>query len=463
MKKRLLPFFLLIIIHSTYAQDSSFQLKNYKYRTPGFTALELNLGFSGAVSDVHYENLNQIKQSNFQLFPSNLTYFHTKNTDKRIQTSTVRFYPAGGHSSFEQNDSSSKANVFQYALYWNFNNRFYKRNNWFWELGNNLHHSLATNNSKDKTNKINNNNLLAENTVTLGFGKGRIEMVRDAQMALYILNDLKEAGLLSSVPSPEITRQFAQLITDINTKRVFDDRRKRIYEFTMMDSFLKTSGLISLSDIRYFAILNDNWVMAYNPNRLSGSNWYVRLSPGAGIQKDNSDVKSTVLDNSLHNKLTYANLTPQIGYESYTPVNLKWQQNFIATISYSKQWNSTDMRSEYGGIPSNFKIDTKEWKTELNTLYGWGYFPNNRTAVYASVKLDASYGKMSGDINDKELRSIKPGFQLSADYFISYRTRFNAYLDANYQSTRVKSIFNETRNWHNFYSGFSVGLSHTIF
>jgi hypothetical protein len=59
-----------------------------------------------------------------------------------------------------------------------------------------LHHSLAANNSKDQTNKINNNNLLAENTVTIGFGKGRIEMVRDAQMALYILNDLKEAGLL---------------------------------------------------------------------------------------------------------------------------------------------------------------------------------------------------------------------------------------------------------------------------
>ncbi|HJW15926.1 MAG TPA: hypothetical protein VJ499_02345, partial [Flavisolibacter sp.] len=51
MKRKLLPFLLITVIHYSYAQDSSFQLKYYKYRTPGFTALGLNLGFSGAVSN----------------------------------------------------------------------------------------------------------------------------------------------------------------------------------------------------------------------------------------------------------------------------------------------------------------------------------------------------------------------------------------------------------------------------
>ncbi len=51
-------------------------------------------------------------------------------------------------------------------------------------------------------------------------------MVQDAQMALYILNDLQQQGLLNAPVSPEIAQSFAELITDIRNKRVFDSRRK---------------------------------------------------------------------------------------------------------------------------------------------------------------------------------------------------------------------------------------------
>jgi hypothetical protein len=462
MKKRLLPFFLLIIIHSTYAQDSSFQLKDYKYRTPGYKALNLDLSLSGSVGDNNAIDYYHKKQSHFDLYPSNLYYYHTVNTDKRIHSSTIRFSPAGGHSSFNQNDTVSRSNALQYNLYWNHNDRFYKQNNWFWEWGNNLDHSLGSSNSKYLANKYTSNNLLAENTLMLGIGKGRVENVSDAQMALYILNDLGQQGLLNSQPNAEQTKHFAELITSINNKRVFDNRKKRIYEFTQMDSFLKTSGLITVNDIRYFTTLNDNWVMAYNPYRSSGANWYVHILPGAGIHKTSNDSRNETVYSSNRQQQTYANFTPLIGYGNYKPVSLKWQRNFVTIISYHKKWNTIKNTNVFLGSETISKTDSKEWNAELYSKYGWGYFPNNRTAVNASFQLDASYGKAPEAIPFRQLRFIKPGIEFSADYFLSFRTRITAYWNLNYKSSYAVTNLNETVKWHEFYTSFSFGLSHAI-
>jgi hypothetical protein len=462
MKKRLLPFFLLIIIHSTYAQDSSFQLKDYKYRTPGFTALEFDLGFTGWASDDKALNASQRKQSNWQLFPSNLTYYHTMSTDKKVHTSVIRFSPAGSYNSFNQNDTTSRSHTFQYNVYWSYGDRFYRKNNWFWEWGTNLNHTLATSKSKYTSFNITNNNLLVENTLMLGLGKGRIENVTDAQTALYILNDLEQQGLLNQPPTPETTKQFAQLITAVNNKRVFDNRRRRIYEFTQIDSFLKASGLISINDIRYFTTINDNWVMAYNPYRSSGSNWYIQLQPGGGIQKNSGYYKSDVMNNSGKQTSTYASLMPLIGYENNKPLNLKWQRNFMSILSYQKNWNSDETRNVFNGSEAFSKTDSKEWKTRLYSRYGWGYFPNNRTAINAYFELDASFGKSSEPIIYKEMRIIKPGIDFSADYFLSYRTRLTAHWNLSYQSTHIVFISNETFTGHDFFKGISFGLTHSI-
>jgi hypothetical protein len=347
-------------------------------------------------------------------------------------------------------------------VYWNFTERFYRKNNWFLELGNTLKHSLATSKSKYSNYDYTNNYLFAENTFMLGFGKGRIENVTDAQTALYILNDLEQQGLLNNSPNPQLTTQFAQLITAINNKRVFDNLRKRIYEFTQIDSFLKTSGLISVNDIRYFTSINDNWVMAYNPYRLSGANWYIHVSPGGGITTNNSYNKADGMNNYGKHKITHTNLTPLIGYENYKPVNLKWQRNFMTTMSFQKNWNRDEIRSLFYGSEFISKSETKEWKTRLYSMYGWGYFPNNRTAINASVQLDASLSKTSDPLLFKEMRIIQPGIVFSADYFLSYRTRLTAFWGLNYKSTRTVSIANETFKGHEFSTGIYLGLAHAI-
>src|SRR6476646_5507460 len=97
MKKRLLPLLLTVISIASFAQDSSFQLKDYKYRTAGFTALELNLGFSGWASDINALESFKRKEAYWQLQPSSLAYYRTVSTDKKIHSSVIRFNPAGNY------------------------------------------------------------------------------------------------------------------------------------------------------------------------------------------------------------------------------------------------------------------------------------------------------------------------------------------------------------------------------
>jgi len=91
----------------------------------------------------------------------------------------------------------------------------------------------------------NNNYTLKDNTdflstgYAIGFGKGRIENVTDAQMAYNILNDLKKNNLLSADFNNEDINGLAKTITRLNNTRLFDFRRKHIFELKQIDSFFK--------------------------------------------------------------------------------------------------------------------------------------------------------------------------------------------------------------------------------
>jgi hypothetical protein len=116
----------------------------------------------------------------------------------------------------------------------------------------------------------------------------------------------------------------------------------------------------------------------------------------------------------------------------------------------------------YSGSESVSKIDTWKWLTRLYSRYGWGYFPNNRTAINAYIQMDASFGKSSREVVYKEMRIISPEIDFSADYFLSYRTRFTAHWNLNYKSIRADSFANESLKSNEFNTGISFGLTHSI-
>lgn len=451
MKSRIL--FLLLVLFSVdgFAQDSIYQLKDYKYRTPGFKALAINFGFSGSLSD--YKNLSSDdKSKSFYLAPAQISYWKVSSTDKRLHYSNISLQPWGNFSKTETGGREIKTSNFKSYFSWQRNDRLYKNNLWFFEFGNQLDAELSNDKRKEQTIDNKSNNLKVSNEFSVGFGKGRVELVQDAQMALYILNDLKAQGLLTAAITPETANAFAQLITDINNKRVFDFRRRRIYELTRIDSFLQSSGLVNKTDIRHFTTVNDNWSLAFNPYRKAGGSWYVRLKPGIGYSNSNFKeffTGGTLAENSSDN--FYLSLTPEIGIEKYIPVNLKWQHDLGASLAYVGRRNKNNLKFISPGSTLEYEYDSYNWEGRFTGFWGVGFFPSTRTRIGSNLLAQVSYGKDKSYLINSELN-------LFANYFISYRT----YLSANGNFAYRYAKFSAGNN-SGFNSGISMSFSHILF
>ena len=285
--------------------------------------------------------------------------------------------------------------------------------------------------------------------------------MQDAQGAWYILNDVEEEGLLNGPVPANVALNLAKLITEINTQRIFDNRKKRIYELTRIESFLRSSGLVDKTDIRHFTIINDNWALALNPYRLSGRNWFVRFAPSAGFSKNTSQSEQIADKTTTSSEQKFLTVSPVIGYETFKPINLKWQRNMGFNLSYQSSWRNTDAKSTFNGGSFNSENNSHESQMQLYSFYGIGYFPNNRTLLNANLVLEAVHSKYdNGPL--KKSTVVKPSLSFSTDYFISYKTRFSAYWSLAYDYFNNKTTTDTNLKGHYFNTSLSLGLSHVI-
>src|ERR671913_2001166 len=87
--KTLLAICLLFGATFSYAQETSdtFQIRDYKYRTPGFKALSFNFAFYGSLSRQGIVDSFQHKQNSFELVPAQLDFYTNYSTDSRFHES----------------------------------------------------------------------------------------------------------------------------------------------------------------------------------------------------------------------------------------------------------------------------------------------------------------------------------------------------------------------------------------
>lgn len=447
-------FLLLLLCFSTLAftQDSTFRLKDYKYRTPGFRALTVNVNFSGTANESTLGTADKNTSRSFSLAPSQIAYTKIISTDKRLHQSNIALSPWAYFSTTKQNNQERKQNQFESGFQWERTDRFYKNGRWFFEAGNLLNASFSRLGLTDAAGKRTNNKPGFQNTLSIGFGKGRIERVQDAQMALYILNDLEAQRLLSTTVTPALVTSFAQLITDINNKRVFDTRRRRIYELTRIDSFLQSSGLVGKTDIRHFTTVNDDWAFAINPYRQAGTAWFVRLKPAVYYSGDNYDERFTAggFSQNKSSRFTLA-LTPETGIEKYVPVSLKWQINEGASLAYQAVRSKSKDKLVSSAGTTQTDDTFRSGNIEFTGYWGAGYFPNTRTQLTANLFTRITFYR--------DNVAVTPELNLSATYFIGYRTYLtaNGYWRYAYYHDKISG------DRHLSSAGLGFGFSHILF
>jgi hypothetical protein len=451
MKSGSLRLLFIIIPFFSFAQESTFQLKDYKYRTPGFQALFVNFGLSGSISDSKSSTGNDQSIKNFSLLPSNLTYKKVISTDRRLHYSSVSLIPDLYSNKEIMSNEERVYNTSSASFNWTRNDRYYKNSLWFIEWGNVLSMSGNRRRYSEPFQRTKENNVYLNNTVSIGIGKGRIEQVQDAQMALCILKDLQTQGLLDGEVTPAISNSFAQLITDINNRRVFDFRRRRIYELTRIDSFLNNSGLINKSDIRHFTTVNDDWAFAINPYRRHGTAWFARLKPSIGYSRSYSNiVNASNYENTREN--TSVSLTPEIGFEKYVAVNLQWQYNMGASIAYEGIRYYTIQKNIAPNNNFEEKVNDYYSIASFSGFAGLGYFPNTRTQLGGTLTANVS------NVDDNSF-NFSPDLYLFANYFVGYRTYITAQGSIKYNDYNVGTAVHNKQ----LHINAGISISHILF
>jgi hypothetical protein len=295
------------ITHTLTAQVTNFKLSDFKYRTPGFKALGLSLNSSLSRNQARSSTPgpfygSKVSFNKLGLSPAvNFAWQYSSNK----QQLSLQINEGLSYTGTNGRDTILKKKISSYQsvasvdfLMRHFINRY------FVEWGfTGLYAPSKDGGLKTRAKYYN-------AALTLGAGMGRLEYVSNAQMALYILEDLKKAGKIKNEVSKETAAAFAHFITQIYNKRIFDFRKRRMYEIEKIDSFLVARNMLVSNDTRTFNIISDNWAFAVQPPAIDAAYIY-SFDPQAYIY--NTEPFISKISNSLSDRYNIDGILNQPG------------------------------------------------------------------------------------------------------------------------------------------------------
>ncbi|MEF8846729.1 MAG: hypothetical protein V5A59_14740, partial [Bacteroidales bacterium] len=333
-------FFSTIFSH---AQIDTFDLSLYKLPELERHQLDFSLDADGSGNDQFYENYEFGEifeyQKNRSDFGSSIggtykSYYNSRDYQGNHRIS-LGFNAHLTHQNSEKQEMYQELKEnFGLSLSGKSSNRFYSDNLYY--LATNLSFAVSTRfrNLERKWDTLDNfRNSVDESramyiSLPVSAGKGRIEPLRDARMAVYIMDQLSGKGKLNRNPTEEEILDFARLIAEIKNERFFDARLRRVYEMTRLDSFLRENGLAGKQDIGYFTTMNDYWRYANNPYRGSGSRFSIGIDPYYGSNYSFAERQEPGDNNKNISTWRRIEIKVRLRYDYEKPHNLYWQSSF---------------------------------------------------------------------------------------------------------------------------------------
>jgi hypothetical protein len=480
--------------------QEQFRLSDYK--NPDYRWQRLDLGFALGGNNSFYKQKYEggiTSKTNVNNFNSGLDidYYATKNSE--FYQGYQDFWLVGDVSSnwnsvrnvtddlgFDQKSNNQNINLGAQTV-----NRFYDKRKRFAEidfyLGSGLYNSVVKNSADQEElpylNKSTHYEYRLSASLPLLIGKGRIEDVQDARLAVYILDDLTKSGDLKRVPTREEILAFSRFITQTKNQRFFDSRIRKIAEITAIDSFLTVLDLKAQSDASYFTLLNDNWDNANGPVRRTGSRFSIGLVPDIDLffigsknyyrdTFNNPDViESYTNKNNTRSDSWGLDFVAKYAWEK--PASLYWQHTVNADLAYSLYYKQV--------ISKIYDMDilTYEQKSRLNSPnlklqlgYAIGFYPNSRTNIRlgANTILNQYWGdeKINDDLEiDAGKILVNSGLYLSCYYYISPQLRFSLNINSTYSFTKKnrqlpEDVYGE-KNSHYLHNSIGASLTYSIF
>jgi hypothetical protein len=448
-----------------YSSQLTAQFQNFdlsKYKVADYQRKQLDFNFSISGYHRNYENEYGLSQTDKQSsFSSNMQMNYLAVTNSRkLQRNTLfnaALFPID-YNEYSQNGDFSKTKNSAVNLNYSTSTRFYKPNLFFYELGLNSHlnagYSYYTADFQNVATTNTTKAIEMSVGIPLKIGKGRIENVEDARMAIYILEDMQKNGSLASIPAEDDIIRFSEKITKLKNKRFFDYRLRRIYEIQAIDSFLRERNLIKGNDAVYFTSLLDNWQYSNNPIRQSGKRFSVGITPifnYANNSSPNSQTQKPIYK--------YGSVEASAAYLVNKPVNLNLQRDYGFDVSYVYHTYVPNQMIPY--IPNTSE---KNDQFHVSGFLDYGFYPNSRS--YHQLKFAGSAQRFWIEQPDymliKNLNSISLETGVSGYFYFSQRIRLNYSLSCRYFPTGTYYTTYTTKS-RNFDASLTVFFTYSLF
>ena len=450
MKKHFFALLSILIISSaSIAQVETFDLSKFKLPYLKYQSLNLNFNTSNQIQGDSWKDTSDynFNYSNIYSYLSLGGYYYMYLNTPNEQSiyslgSDLYLYPYSGNKRIYDDKSTEQS----YSTSINFHingssrNSFYISSPLFIEVGPSLGINYSRNFNKSLRKDDDGNTTFEyiskyntpeiNTSLEVGVGYGRIEQVTDAQMALFILKDLKKENRLTREPTHEEIYKFAELISQKRNQRFFDSRHRTIEEVKAIDSFLTSLGLSDQTDATYFTTIYDNWLYANNPYRASG----FRVSGGPSISYNTSQFNSswellepTQDNNETKSKEGFMGYGVWLSATDEKPINHYWQRSISASGQYVLINNTST-------INENPKTKRLQDNLEVNLNASMGYYPTTRTYINFGLgsgmrvnNMDKNFYPADTDYDDEQFRYVRiyAGPNASGYYYFSPKLRLN--------------------------------------
>lgn len=471
MNKLLLFCCLVSFALRSFGQIDSFDLSKFKLPELKREELSLNLTNKNQVPFQSWNDTSNFFNTKYSVF-SKLdlgSYYDLYISNSRQQSAysvgtRFSFIPINYTSQNNNNEESRhiSSNQRSYNIFAGSRNRFYFGNRLFFELAPSVFlYRLGANGEAEYrdgqgeltyTSKGTSYSSSVFSNVDIGIGAGRIEPVSDAQMALFILKDLKSIGRLEQEPTHDDIYELARLISVQRSRRFFDNRIMLINQVKAIDSLLTSKGLVNEIDVSYFSAIYDNWLYAHNASRASG--YRIAIGPVLGYSINSS---------SNYNKYHYVNENIINKYDQHSrensrkfglwfeglhekPINHIWQRSFFASARYRLIKTFRNHENQINTI------------TTLNDFFStaglvWGVYPNTRTYVSFSTIANWQYFTEESLVYQKENNRVSTSAGIDGYYYISpqMRLKFSGLFSYNlFEANDQSQVAIPPFGWGNF-------------
>ncbi|MEO6231403.1 MAG: hypothetical protein ABJB11_15880 [Ferruginibacter sp.] len=425
MRKILITLGLIVPTISAFCQQDSL-LKTFKYRIDTYRAISL-----GSYAASNYSNIERAvdTQKNSVISAGiGVTYYTTKSTDRILLTSNNSLSVGYSHGKSDDLTNINRYKSFELMPSSSILNKWYSKK-YFTELGANISGNYYNYNSKLSNQPVSGRqkNGFYSLAINTGIGQGRLENITDMQNALWLNKVLTEVNSLSRTLTPAELNGLGRSITKGNNTRVLDSRKRIQFILKTVDDYLQQQGLIKKTDIDYFSNLNDILFFAINNPRLAGTEKYLRFTPAIALDK--RDYKYSNDINKFKHRRNTQSFVLTSGISKYVPISLTHQNNYGANIKLS--YLHSDLSDKY--LTNDVVTDEMKTKSEMKqagvqAFYEHAIYPNTRTTI--NVNLNAESGYQNFVVNNNFYAIVN--LTATANYFISYRTRFTCSLGMQY-------------------------------